>query len=63
MNIDEARRVVEMLDKRTKKRVFLFCSKEKASEIFFNRKQNKRFDIVGTMPEYMYEHYVATGIY
>ena len=61
MKIDSNRYYVSMVDKRTKDKVYLLCSKDEASEIFCNRKDNKRFEIVSTGPEYLYEEFVFNG--
>ena len=61
MKVNE-RQVVEMIDKRTKEKVYHTTTREEASNIFFNRKDNKQYDIVCTMPEYHYKHLIDLGM-
>ena len=56
MKKDEIR-VVEMIDKKTGEKVFHKCSDEESWNIFYNRNQNEKYYILGTMPEYFYDLY------
>ena len=54
-------RVVKMIDRKTGERVFYSTSKEESDFIFDNRDDISQYVITSTMPQYFFDHLVATG--
>ena len=54
-------RVVEMIDRKTGERVFYSTSKEESDFIFDNRDHISQYVIASTMPQYFFNHLLATG--